>query len=447
MSTVDQRVVEQKAPTDEFLKVETHGIEPIPSSERKGSPPDVAWLWVAAFANFVSLITGGLLITFGLGVGEAVVAVATGSALAAILHGLLSVAGPRYGTTQVVAARHAFGVRGAYGGAFFTVFLAVGWFAVDCVIAAQAIGQLARLAGLPTGNMLNGFALAVVVVVSILVAVYGHQTIAVFEKYGAFVFVAFCAVLGLTLLPKINWSLQPSLQGADHLAAWVLGTSVIFALVASWFSFASDYSRYLPGQLSDRGVAGWIAAGTAASMFLFGALGVLVASIDPHRAGDLIALISASAPLAVVVPFLLFIAVGEVWANYLDVYTAGLSGLALNLRVRRWTAALAFGVIGGVLAYIAMFISNFKDQYTNFLLITYLWVPPWAAVVLVDMFVIKRRPERVVPYQGRALLAWLIGLAAAVPFVNSSLWQSPLAATVLHNADISGYVGAVVGGA
>jgi NCS1 family nucleobase:cation symporter-1 len=93
-----------------------------------------------------------------------------------------------------------------------------------------------------------------------------------------------------------------------------------------------------------------------------------------------------------------------------------------------------------------MFISNFKDQYTNFLLITYLWVPPWAAVVLVDMFVIRRRAARPVPYNGRALLAWLIGLAAAIPFVDSSLWQSPLAVSVLHNTDISGYVGAVVGG-
>src|SRR5207249_3596692 len=147
---------------------EREGIEPIPSTERKGSPRDVAWLWVAAFANFVSLITGGLLITFGLGVAEAIMAVAVGSVLAAILHGMLSVAGPRYGTTQVVAARHAFGVRGGYGGAFFTVFLAVGWFAVDCVIAALALGQLARLAGLPQGNVLNGFALVVVVIVSIL---------------------------------------------------------------------------------------------------------------------------------------------------------------------------------------------------------------------------------------------------------------------------------------
>src|SRR3989441_10455839 len=207
--------------------------------------------------------------------------------------------------------------------------------------------------------MLNGFALAVVVVVSILVAVYGHQTIAVFEKYGAFVFVAFCAVLGLTLLPKINWSLQPSLQGADHLAAWLLGTSVIFALVASWFSFASDYSRYLPERLSVGSVAGWIGAGTAISMFAFGSLGVLLATIDPKAGGNLLALISGNAPIAIVVPFLVFIAVGEIWADYLDVYTAALSALALNLRIRRWTAALAGGAIGGVLAYVRMLISNF----------------------------------------------------------------------------------------
>jgi nucleobase:cation symporter-1, NCS1 family len=439
-------MVEQAASTDEFLKVETRGIEPIPSSERKGSPRDVTWLWVAAFANFVSLITGALLVTFGLGVFEAILAVAVGAALAAGVHGLLSVAGPRFGTTQVVAARETFGIRGAYGGAFFTLFLAVGWFAVDCVIAAQALVQLARLAGLPQGNVINGLALLIVVVLSVLVAVYGHQTIAVFEKYGAIVFVIFCAILGLALLPKVNWSLQPSITGGDHLAAWVLGTSVIFALVASWFSFASDYSRYLPERLPVRSVAGWIGAGTAISMFAFGALGVLLATIDPRAGGNLLALISANAPIAIVVPFLLFIAVGEIWANYLDVYTAALSALALNLRIRRWTAALACGAIGGALAYIAMFVSNFKDQYTNFLLITYLWVPSWAAVVLVDMFVFQRRPGRLMTFRGRAVLAWLIGLAVAIPFVNTSLWQSPLAVNALHNTDISGYVGALVGG-
>jgi len=124
-----------------------------------------------------------------------------------------------------------------------------------------------------------------------------------------------------------------------------------------------------------------------------------------------------------------------------------LSALALNLRVRRWAAALAVGLLGGILAFFAMFVSNFKDQYTNFLLITYLWVPSWAAVMLVDMFVFRRRAGPPVLLRGRAVLAWLVGLAAAVPFVDSTLWQSPLAVNLLHNTDISGYVGAVTGAA
>ncbi len=47
--------------------------------------------------------------------------------------------------------------------------------------------------------------------------------------------------------------------------------------------------------------------------------------------------------------------------------------------------------------------------------------------------------------RGRAVVAWLIGLAVAVPFVDSTLWQSPLAVNLLHNTDISGYIGAFTG--
>jgi NCS1 family nucleobase:cation symporter-1 len=115
--------------------------------------------------------------------------------------------------------------------------------------------------------------------------------------------------------------------------------------------------------------------------------------------------------------------------------------------MRRWTAALLLGCLGGVLAYFAMFISNFKDQYTNFLLITYLWVPSWAAVVLVDLFIRSRHQGAPGLISWRAVAAWLIGVAVAVPFVDSTLWQSPLAVNLLHNTDISGYVGALVGGA
>jgi NCS1 family nucleobase:cation symporter-1 len=146
-----------------------------------------------------------------------------------------------------------------------------------------------------------------------------------------------------------------------------------------------------------------------------------------------------------VAPFLLFIAIGEIWANYLDVYTAGLAGLALNLRLRRWTAALVCGALGGLIAGLALLVSTFKDQYTNFLLITYIWVPSWAAVVLVDLFVFRRRQGTLVGFRASAVVSWLAGLLVAVPFIDSTLWQSPLAVGLLHGTDISGYVGALVG--
>ena len=91
MSIVDHRPLERQAGADQFLKVESHGIDPIPVSARKGSALDVGWLWVAAFANFVSLITGALLIGFGLGVAEAVLAVAVVAAVPSLFTVLLAV--------------------------------------------------------------------------------------------------------------------------------------------------------------------------------------------------------------------------------------------------------------------------------------------------------------------------------------------------------------------
>ena len=66
--------------------------------------------------------------------------------------------------------------------------------------------------------------------------------------------------------------------------------------------------------------------------------------------------------------------------------------------------------------------------------------------MLVDMFLFRRGPGAGRSHTWAAVMAWVIGLAAALPFVDSTLWQSPLAVNLLHNTDISGYVGALVGG-
>ena len=436
--------VESVAGADSFGQVESHGIDAIPDGERHGSPRELAFLWAGAFVNYASLFTASLLTTYyGLGVWDGIAATALGTVAAAVILGLLSNTGPRSGLPQIVFTRGIFGRRGSYIGAALTLFLAVGWFAVDCVIAAQAGAQLFR-----TTSTFVTFALVLVIAaISVGVAIYGHQTIKVLEKYGAVTFAALSAILFIALAPQFHWSQGATAGGADYPGAFVLGFMTCFALVASWYPFASDYSRYLPRSSSVRAVSLWPVIGVALPMVLLGLFGLLLPTIDAKLASQQgpLAVISAHAPGWVAVPFFVFVVVGEIWANYLDVYTAGLVTLAMGIRVERWQSALGCGILGTALAAYAVLVTDFHVAYEDFLILTYLWAPAWAAVVLLSFFVFEGRARPVA-----ALGAWLAGTVASLLFVNyANLFGNVVAQPsffndglirAMHGADLSGLV-------
>ncbi|HEV2477979.1 MAG TPA: cytosine permease [Candidatus Dormibacteraeota bacterium] len=429
---------------DAFGRVETHGVDAIPANERHGLPRELAFLWAGAFVNYASLFTASLLTTYyGLGVWDGLVATALGTVSAAIILGLLSNTGPRSGLPQIIFTRRIFGLRGSYLGAGLTLFLAVGWFAVDCVIAAQAGAQL-----LGAGNRWATFGLVLLIAtISVVVAVYGHQTIKILETYGAVTFALISAALFLVLAPQFHLTQPATVSGSDYLGAFVLGFMTCFALVASWYPFASDYSRYLPQSSRTGPVTLWPVVGVAAPMLLLGLFGLLLPTIDTRLAAGqgVLAVISAHAPAWLAIPFFVFIVAGEVWANYLDVYTAGLVTLAMGIKLQRWQTALGCGILGAALATYAVLVSDFHAAYEDFLILTYLWAPAWAAVVLLSFFVFeaKARPRL-------AVIAWLAGTATSLVFVNyanlfgnvvtnPSFFNARLI-TGLHGADISGLV-------
>ncbi len=442
----------RQAEADVFGKVEAHGIEAIPAHERHGAPRELAFLWAGAFVNYASLFTASLLTTYyGLGVWDGLAATALGTVAAAVILGLLSNTGPRSGQPQIVFTRRIFGLRGSYLGAALTLFLATGWFAVDCVIAAQAGAQL-----FGGGNRLVTFGFVLVIAaISVAVAVFGHQTIKVLETYGAVTFAVLSAALFIFLAPQFHWTQGPSIAGSDYAGAFVLGFMTCFALVASWFPFASDYSRYLPPTSTTRSVTFWPVVGIGVPMVLLGLFGLLLPTIDAKLAANqgVLAVISAHAPTWVAVPFFVFIVVGEIWANYLDVYTAGLVTLAMGIRLKRWQTALGCGLLGTALAAYAVLVSDFHMAYEDFLILTYLWAPAWAAVVLLSFFAFEGRSRPAL-----AVTAWLAGTASSLLFVNyvnlfgnlyvnfpgnlvrqPSFFNDSLISS-LHGADLSGLV-------
>jgi NCS1 family nucleobase:cation symporter-1 len=360
-----------------------------------------------------------------------------------VILGLLSNTGPRSGEPQIVFTRRIFGLRGSYLGAALTLFLAIGWFAVDCVIAAQAGAQL-----IGAGNRWVTLGLVLLIAaVSVMVAIYGHETIKVLATYGAVAFAALSLLLFLFLAPQFHWSQGPTVSGTGYPGAFVLGFMTCFALVASWYPFASDYSRYLPASSSARSMTLWPMAGIVAPMVLLGLFGLLLPTIDSGLASSqgTLAVISRHAPGWVAIPFFVFVVLGEIWANYFDVYTAGLVTLAMGIRLPRWQTALACGILGTALASYAVLVSDFHVAYEDFLILTYLWAPAWAAVVLLTFFLFDADPKPRV-----ALLAWLAGTLTSLIFVNYDNLFSNLAnaprffnrdlMTALHGADLSGLV-------
>lgn len=446
MSSTDATV-----PADQFLVVEEHGIDPIPATHRHGHSRELALLWAGAFVNYASVLTASLSTSFfGLGVWDGLAAVLLGTVAGAVLLGLLSHTGPRSGLPQVVFTRRVFGEQGAQAGAFLTLFLAVGWFAVDTVIAAQAGVQMFRLAGVAGAGRLAFPLVLGVAALSVVVAIYGHATIKVFESFGAVAFAALSAVLFAFLAPQMHWTAGPTVGGAAYPGAFVLGFMSCFALVASWLPFASDYSRYLPADTPGAGITWWPVLGITVPMALLGLFGLLLPTIDPRLAaspsGGVLAIITRHAPIGIAVPFFVFVILGEVWANYLDVYTAGLVALTLGIRLRRWQTALGCGLVGAGLAAYAVLVQDFHTAYEQFLLITYLWAPAWAAIVILAFF--WRGPRR----RWTALASWAAGTAVSLLFVNypnvipgARVFNQPLI-NLVHGADLSGLVSVLVAG-
>jgi nucleobase:cation symporter-1, NCS1 family len=430
---------------DELFKVEAHGLEAIPATERHGRPRELGFLWAGAFVNYASLLTASLLTTYyGLGVWDGLAATAAGTLCGAVVLGLLSNTGPLTGRPQVVSTDRIFGRAGMWVAALLTLFLAVGWFAVDSVIAALAGVQLLQEAGMAAGTA--GKALfpwvLVIAAVSVVVAVFGHRTIKVFEAFGAVTFAVLSLVLFAFLAPQLRWTAGPTAAGGDYPGAFVLGFMTCFALVASWYPFASDYSRYLPAGSSRRAVTWWPVAGVTLPMLALGLFGLLLPTIDPTLAANagVLAVITKHAPVLVAVPFFAFVVLGEIWANYLDVYTAGLVTLALGVRLRRWQTALACGVLGALLAIYAVVVRDFHAAYEQFLILTYLWAPAWAAVALLGFFVL--RPGRA----WQALTAWAAGTVLSLLFVNykniflTGSYFNDGVIHALHGADLSGLI-------
>jgi NCS1 family nucleobase:cation symporter-1 len=288
-------------------------------------------------------------------------------------------------------------------------------------------------------------------VIQLLLGIYGYNLIHRFEAVSAVILAALFVVMTVIGFPQAHLGLAARLPLADHIGLFVLMTTAVASYVFSWSPYAADYARYLPVATAKRRVFGAVFGGSFIGCIWLQVLGVAVATIG-LALSPIDLLVKVMGPFWI--PALVAVVLGTIAANALNIYTGALSLLTLDVPIRRWASVIAVGLLGGLLALYGA--HGLSAKYENFLLLISYWIGPWLAIVLVDFFLHPgERMDGPAPHLRRlragaavepaALVAFLAGLAASVPFMNTSLFEGA-AAHILHGADIAYYVGMVVAG-
>ena len=216
---------QHRVQSDEAFSVETHGINTIPLEDRHGHPKELYFVWAAANTNYIYLILGSLIVSFGLGFWQAVVAIVVAHSFYLLL-GAAAIPGPKAGTATMVVSRSAFGVQGNAPYAFLSWLTTVGWEAVFIVVATLALVQVGGLAHL-SGSWVKVVALAIIVAVTFVVAVFGHATIVAVQQVLTYALGIGMVLLAIFVLPKSH-------LGGFHVHAIAASTPAATWILAVW---------------------------------------------------------------------------------------------------------------------------------------------------------------------------------------------------------------------
>jgi NCS1 family nucleobase:cation symporter-1 len=368
------------------VAVEPGGAEFIPLDERHGRPLDLFWTWMSPNLEFATIFVGVIsVLFFQQTFWQAVLAIVVGTALGSLAHGVLSARGPAFGVPQMVLSRVSFGFLGNILPAGLNAVVAgVGWFAVNSVSGAFALATLTHLP--------KTLSLVIIVAAQVAIAFFGHNLVQVFERY------AF-PVLALAFVLATAWTIAKAdpgaAKGGGGLGGFLLTVGAAFGYAAGWNPYATDYTRYLRPGISKRAVGLWAGLGVFVSCVVLEIAGAASITIAGKGGDNPTANFTGHLPTLIADFTLLAIAIGAISANVINIYSGAMSFLALGIRLplslRRAIVALAFGIVGFLLAWSGL--NDAGHKYENFLLVISYWIGPWLGVYFADWYL--RRGQQV----------------------------------------------------
>ena len=151
---------------------------------------------------------------------------------------------------------------------------------------------------------------------------------------------------------------------------------------------------------------------------------------------------------------LIAIVFGAITSNSMNDYTGSLAFQALGARVKRPVTAALVAVLAFA-AILWMHAGDTSGKFENILLFIGYWIAPFCAIVMIDWHYERARyaPSflrnalmwRSLGSGWPAIVAFVLGFGAMVPFMNTSIVVGPVA-KALQGADLAFYAGFIVTG-
>lgn len=421
------------------LSVETHGIAPISGDHRYGSPGRLFTVWFAPQVNMSGVFTGTLAIVLGLGFWLGLLAMVIGTVLGSLVVGYLSTWGPRTGTGQLPNARMAFGGTVVVPAALQWLS-SIAWDALVGLFGGEA---LSVLLGIP-------FWVAVLIVLGVqgVVGFFGYELIHRLQAVLTVVLFVTFLVFTAKLVAGHEIVVPAAVSGPDLVGAFVLEVTIAFSLAISWATYAADFSRYLPADVSPVRVFGFSTAGLALGYVFVQGVGIAAAGVVGEHTVEGVRSVMGGGLLGGLA--LLVIAVASIGSGVMNDYSGSLALQTLGVRVRRPVSAVIVTVLAFALI-LWLHAADTATRFTDVLLLVSYWIPAFVAVVVVDWWRRAEGRPTVDPaaeVTGRrdavvALVVFVVSYLAAIPFMNTSLIQGPVA-MAWHGADIAYFVNLAV---
>ena len=434
--------------------LEVRSIDYVPLSERHGKLWHLGPLWFMSNAQIATLAVGVLGVTTGGNLIWSLIALFLGTAIGTFFMAAHSAQGPQLGLPQMIQSRPQFGYVGAILVWLFAYLQYAGFNIFNTLLAADAMEA--------TVHGGTRFWIVAATVVAVVAALVGYDLIHKMERYLTYGFLVVFGILTIVvfLLPYPAGSFD---LGHFDLAPFLLQFSVVAGYQISWAIYVSDYSRYLPPDVTVSKTFWWTYGGSGLGALWIMAIGSGLAAWA-GKAFDTIPSLQAAGDRVFTgfgAIILIFSALGLISVTALNLYGGSLTLISASdsfrriqptLRVRVVTIVLT-AMISLVLALISS--SSFLDNFENFLLLVLYFFIPWTAVNLVDYFLVRKghyaiaeifRPDGIYGRWGwRGILSYLVGFGAMVPFFSTGLF-SGWVANAAHGADFSLFVGLPVSG-